>query len=64
MICPLKFNTNTLTGGNVINTCPCEREECAWWSEYFARCSKSVGAYQKGLEDHEKETKIYMSDRH
>lgn len=44
MICPLKFNSNTLDeDGNLVGTalgvCQCEIEGCAWWSGKDEKCA-------------------------
>lgn len=43
MICPLKFNSNTLNVDGVKSTyrdaCKCEEKECAWWAEKDKQCA-------------------------
>jgi len=44
MICPLKFNSNTLNVDGVKNcstyrdVCKCEKKECEWWIELTKQC--------------------------
>jgi len=43
MICPLKFNSNTLNVDGVKSTyrdaCRCEEKECAWWCVKDQKCA-------------------------
>jgi len=65
MICPLKFNSNTTDADGAVrkDVCLCEREDCAWWNEYFGKCSIAVESYLRGIEDHRVEIKQAMRDR-
>lgn len=52
MICPLKFNSNTIDAdGNLQeNQCQCEREDCELWEANTGTCSLHTLAYLKGRE--------------
>jgi len=58
MICPMKFNSQTLSVDSVLlkGTGQCERSECAWWNGRFGICSITLDAYLKTA-DHEQEVK-------
>lgn len=66
MICPLKFNSNTIDadGNSRSHSCLCELQDCAWWNEYFGKCSIAIDSYLKGIEDHRLEIKQAMKDRY
>jgi len=51
MICPLKFNSNTLDkdGAVLKDQCQCEEKECALWEIYTGTCSLCTDAYLKGV---------------
>ena len=42
----------------------CLKEECAWWNDYYGKCSISVDAFLKGIADHRLEVKQAMKDRY
>lgn len=48
MKCPLVFSTNvTPYGDQRFVFADCIKTECAWWNDYFCRCSITVNAYLK-----------------
>jgi len=62
MICPLKFNSETLDlDGNIylpkdhgVSICKCEEKKCAWWDIREGRCaileiSDSIYAIEHGM---------------
>ena len=62
MICPMKFmilaDPNiTQTNEAIDNCCLCDRDKCAWWDEYFGKCTIAVSSYLKGIEDHRLEVR-------
>lgn len=65
MICPL-FNLAAINKDAFPQNdqTKCILQECAWWNEYFGKCSLAVSAYLKGIEDHRQEIKTFMRDRY
>jgi len=43
--------------------CRCDMLECAWWDEYFGKCTIAVSSYLRGIEEHRLEVKQVMGDR-
>jgi len=59
----MKFSSDQSWVKDPETTCPCEEENCAWWNEYFGKCSIAVDSYLKGIETHRQEVKEYMRNR-
>jgi hypothetical protein len=57
--CPFKMANPTLPPSEW----KCEKDGCAWWDEYWGKCSIAVEAMLRGHEDHQKEIKAFMADR-
>ena len=46
MLCPMKFHRQEVWADT-----KCEGKKCAWWNEYYAKCSVAVDAHLKSTED-------------
>jgi len=67
MYCPLKFTVfadpEVSPTEKVLDVnCQCELTKCAWYDEYFGKCSMAVDSYLKGIADHRLEVKQSTRD--